>query len=462
MIALALGISWFGAAALTLADGRRKDVGWAAVAVLVADFLATAALGLDVIRNGTLLTVAGDWPAGVGIVLRADPLGILFAGLSQLVLIAALSFEVLNGVRTRTFPALVLFMGAGLTGLFLTGDVFNFYVFFEIAMISAYILTGYGEERRQLRAAAIFAVVNLLGSVLFLIAIAALYHVTGRLDMIGVAERIPIVAQNPALLTATILFVAFSIKLGLFPFHYWLPAVYAGTRPAVAAILSGALANIGSYGLLRFGAGILPRELEEGAPALFLLGAASILYGALQAIGRRSPSEVLAYSSIGQVGYVLLALSFGAEAALAAVILFAVVNSLNKTLLFLAADLRGPIVAAAFAVGAFSVSGVPPAAGFFGKAALFQAAIDEASGTAVALLFVGSALSFVYMFQVFGRSFLAPEEAEVGRRRGLVGRRLTVAAVALVVLGLGLWPEPLLDLSARAAQSLPPTLEGAP
>jgi multicomponent Na+:H+ antiporter subunit D len=462
MLALTLAIPWFGATVLLLADGRRRAAGWAAVAVMVSTLVATGVVGAHVLDDGPLVTVAGGWPAGVGIVLRADALGVLFAALSQVALLTALIYEVTGGVRSRTFPALVLFMGLGLTGLCLTGDVFNFYVFFEISMIAAYVLTGYGEGTRQLRAAAIFAVVNLLGSVLFLIAIAALYHITGRLDMPGVTARVPIVQENPALLTATILFVAFGIKLGLFPFHFWLPAVYAGTRPAVAAMLSGALANIGTYGLIRFGAGILPRELSEGAPALLILGTASVLYGALQAIGRRDPSEVLAYSSIGQVGYVLLALSFGGQVGLAAAIVFSVVNSLNKTLLFLAVELRGRLVTAAVAVGAFSVCGVPPAAGFFGKAALLRAAIEEASAFAVALLFAGGALSFVYMFQVFGRSYLAPPEDESPRRHGLIGRRLTVGAMALSILLLGIWPQPLLEAGTRAAQALPSITGGAP
>lgn len=144
------------------------------------------------------------------------------------------------------------------------------------------------------------------------------------------AALIPLVL---ALLAAP---AAFCLKLGLFPFHFWLPAVYVGSHPPVAAILSGALANIGSYGLLRFGGGILPRELEFGSTAVLVLGTASILYGALQAISRRDTSEVMAYSAIGQVGYVLLALGIGG-AGYAAAVLYSVVNSLNKGVVFLAA-----------------------------------------------------------------------------------------------------------------------------
>ena len=457
MIVLPLGIVWFAAVALSLLDGRRRWVGWFAVAALAARLGATCWLGTEVLRDGPVETVAGNWPSGVGITLRADALGLLFALVSLGVLLAALVYEVLGGVRTRAFPALVLFEATGLTGLFLTGDVFNFYVFFEIAMIAAYVLTGYGERSRQLRAAMIFAVVNLLGSVLFLIAIAALYHVTGSLDMRVVAARMAITEANPAVITAAVLFVAFSVKLGLFPFHFWLPAVYTGVRPAVSAILSGALANVGGYGLLRFGAGILPRELDLGAAALLVLGTASIVYGGLQAISRHDPDEVLAYSAIGQVGYVLIALGVGGPVGYAAAILYTVINALNKTLLFLSAGLRGWLVGAAFVVGAFSVAGVPPAAGFFGKAALFRTGL-AAHGTAapvllVSLVFIGGALSFVYMFQLYQRRFWATGDETTAVSP--VPRRVLGAALAVIVIGVGVWPEPLLALSERAAAVLP-------
>ena len=455
-----LGILWIAAVAITLLDGRRRWVGAVALAALVAALVALIWLTSDVLRTGPVRIIAGNWPVGVGITLRADALGVLFAVLSLGVLLIALTYEVLGGVRTRTFPALVLFLATGLTGVFLTGDAFNFYVFFEIAMISAYVLTGYGERSRQLRAAMIFAVVNLLGSVIFLIAVAALYHVTGTLDMSGIASRIRIVEANPAIITATLLFVAFGVKLGLFPFHFWLPAVYTGTRPAVAAILSGALANIGAYGLLRFGADILPREVALGAPVLLLLGVMSVIYGALQAVSRHNADEVLAYSSIGQVGYVLIALAIGGPVGYAAVVLYTVINALNKTLLFLAAGLRGWLVGAAFIVGALSVVGVPPAAGFFGKAALFRAGMTaEQPGTMVAVVgfvFLGGALSFVYMFQIYQRRYWAPT-ADSGPP-SLPSRRLLVLGVAAVIVALGVLPEPLLALSQRAADVLPQRL----
>ena len=456
LVILPVFIPWVLAAVLALLDGRRPWVGWLSVAGIGAAFASVVALTLRVMRDGPVEMVAGGWPEGVGILLRADALGVTFAALSLGVILASLLYEVVSGVRSRTFPALVSFLAAGLSGLFLTGDIFNFYVFFEISMTAAYTLTSYRERDYQVRAAFIFAIINLLGSVVFLISVAALYHVTGSLDMQTVAARIENVAPNSIITIAAAVFVAFCLKLGLFPFHFWLPAVYIGSHAPVAAILSGALANIGSYGLLRFGAGILPKELALGTTVVLILGTASIIYGALQAISRRATTEVLAYSAIGQAGYIIIALAIGGTVGYSAAVIYAVVNSLNKALLFLAAGTRGPLVGAAFAIGAFSVVGVPPAAGFLGKLALFKASL--AAGTLplnvalVTLVFLGGALSFLYAFQVYGRVFLTP--AEKGEKSSPLAERVLVLVLGGLVLAVGVWPEPLLALAGEAAAVL--------
>ena len=465
LVVLPAGLAWVSAAALAPLDGRRPVWAWIAAASLAAALVASVLLLLRVLDGGPVESVAGGWPEGVGITLRADVLGASFAAVSLAVILVSFVHELLMGIRSRTFPALMLFLAAGLSGLFLTGDVFNFYVFFEISMTAAYILTGYREQDFQVRAAFIFAVINLLGSVLFLIGIAALYHVTGSLDMAVVAERIGRVTPSSVIPIATLIFVAFSLKLGLFPFHFWLPAVYVGSHAPVAAILSGALANIGSYGLLRFGAGILPEELGFGAVVVLVLGVASIVYGALQAVSRHATNEVMAYSAIGQVGYILVALAIGGPVGYAAAFVYAIVNSLNKALVFLASGLRGPLAGAAFAVGAFSIAGVPPAAGFVGKVALFKSGIEGpgagsgplggvAGGAAiVALIFVGSALSFVYSFQVYQRAFLARKNWQERRPSPRAARVLSVL-IAVFVLAVGVWPEPLLVLGEESASLL--------
>ncbi|MBA2375949.1 MAG: complex I subunit 5 family protein [Rubrobacteraceae bacterium] len=467
LVMLPVGVPWLLAVALALLDGRKWWVGAFAVAGLSVSFVSLFALAFEVVGGETVTVVLGGWPEGVGISLRADALGVVFALVSVFVILAAMLYEVFLGVRWSAFPALVLLVAAGLSGLFLTGDAFNFYVFFEISMTASFILTGYREEDYQVRGAFIFAVVNLLGSVIFLIGVASLYTITGSLDMEVIAERTDALETGPVLVVATIIFAAFFLKLGLFPFHFWLPAVYVGSHASVAAILSGALANIGSYGLLRFGADILPRELGIGAVVVMAFGAASIVYGALQAVSRRDASEVMAYSAIGQVGYILVALAIGGPVGYAAAVLYSVVNSLNKGVVFLAAGLRGPLVGAAFAVGAFSIAGVPPAAGFLGKLAVFKAAIEGEGGlvgaTLVVLVFVGGAFSFLYSFQIYQRRYLRPggsshdPEADadlVKATPGSAPARVLVFALALAILAIGVYPEPLVGACRAAAEAI--------
>ena len=451
MLLLPLLIAWTMAVILAMLDGRRRWVGGLAIGAMAVVFIATCRLMLDVLQHGSREIVAGGWPPGLGITLRADELGIVFALVSNGVLLIALIYEVLEGVHERAMPALVLFLSTGLTGLFLTGDAFNFYVFFEISMTTSFVLATYGQRQRELRAALIFTVVNLLGSVFFLSAIASLYHLTGTLDMRALTAAAGTLEQNSIALTAAFLFVAFGVKLGLFPFHFWLPPVYRDTWPAVAAILSGAVANIGSYALLRFGAEILSRELRLSAGVLVVLGAISILYGALQAISVRTANEALAYSAIGQAGYILVALGIGGPVGIGAAVLYALINPLNKTLLFLTTGLRGWLVGAAFAIGAFSVAGIPPSLGFFGKAALFQVGIADNSVALVVLFFLGGALSLIYMFQIYQRVHWTTEKEG---QPSSVQSRVLVMGVAVLILALGLWPEPLLLASQRATDML--------
>ena len=448
-LSLSLVVPWAAGLLLTLLDGRRRVIGWVAVAALAVNLGALVALAAAVLPDDPVVVTTGDWPVGIGITLRADALGVLFALLSSLSLLAATVVEVLDGVRERTFPGLVVLLAAGLTGVFLTGDLFNFYVFFELAMTAGYVLATYGGGRRELGAALVFTTVNLLGTFIFLLSVSGVYHVTGTLEMSGIAARMDDVDPNAAVLIAVGFFVAFSVKLGLFPFHFWLPTVYTGARPAVAAILSGGLANIGAYGLLRFGGELLPDELDLAAGALIVIGGASIVYGGILAISRRSASEMLAYSAIGQVGYVLVAIGVGGPVGFAAAILYTVVNALNKTLLFLTAQMRGAIVGAAFAIGALSVAGVPPAAGFVGKLELFRATADDPE--LIALLVLGSALSFVYAFQTYQYDFWRGERTG---KRSTLPQQGVVAALALLVLAAGVWPEPLLALSHAAADLL--------
>jgi len=451
-LSVALLIPWVVGVALLVMDGRRRSIRWIAVGALGATLVALGAVAADVLRAGPIVVTTGNWPLGVGITLRADALGVTFALLSVAMLTAAVTHEAFDHIAEREFPGLVLLLAAGLIGTFLTGDIFNFYVFFELALAASYVLAIYGRTPRVLGAGLVFTAVNLLGTFVFLLSVASIYRVTGTLDMSRIADRMAVADPNAAILIAVGFFVAFSVKLGLFPFHFWLPTVYAAARPAVAAILSGSLANIGAYGLLRFGAGLLPRELELAGGALIVIGVASIVYGGVLAVSRRTGTEMLAYSAIGQVGYVLVAIGVGGPVAFAAAILYTVVNAANKTMLFLTTQQRGALVGGLFAVGALSIAGVPPAVGFIGKLEVFRAVMGQ---PALLLIVVfGSLLSFVYAFQIYQFEHWRPEPAMARSGEGWWRARIVPISLGGLILALGVWPEPLLALSAAAAGAL--------
>ena len=408
---LALLIPWVVGVSLLFADGRRRPVRIVAVAALAATLLSVLALTVQVLADGPLVVTTGNWPAGIGITLRADAMGVTFALLSVAMLTAAVAHQLSEPAAEREFPGIVVLLALGLNGTFLTGDVFNFYVFFELALAASYVLAIHGRSSRVLGAGLVFTAVNLLGTFVFLLSVAGLYRVTGTLDMSRIAERMVGADPNAAILIAVGFFVAFGVKLGLFPFHFWLPTVYTSARPAVAAILGGSLANIGAYGLLRFGAGLLPRELELGAGVLMLIGAASIVYGGILAVSRRTGGEMLAYSAIGQVGYVLIAIAVGGTAGVAAAILYTIVNATNKTMLFLTTERRGVIVGGLFALGALSIAGVPPAAGFVGKLEVFRAVIDSAVRSAQSV----GGRGWPRSRKRFSLTYSTPESARYGR-----------------------------------------------
>ncbi len=448
-LSLALLVPWACGVLLIVFDGRRRWVGAVGVAALAVTGASLLAVALGTPLGQVVTFTTGDWPQGVGITFRADPLGLFFAGLSTLTLTAAALHELLEGVREREFPGVVLLLAAGLNGTFLTADLFNFYVFFELALAASYVLAVYGRTPRALGAGLVFTAVNVVGTFVFLLSVASVYRVTGSLDMATIGARMAGADPNAAILIAVGFFVAFGVKLGLFPFHFWLPTVYTGSRPTVAAILSGSVANIGAYGLLRFGAELLPRELELAAGALILVGGASILYGGVLAVSRRTASEMLAYSAIGQVGYVLVAIGIGGPVGFGAAILYTAINALNKTMLFLTTRIRGRMVGAVFVIGALSIAGVPPAAGFIGKLELFRSVLHEPA--LVGLLLVGALLSLVYAFQIYQYDHWRAAQPDGSSPWQ---QRVVPVALGVVVLAMGVWPEPLLALSHAAAAVL--------
>lgn len=437
-------VSWGGGVALLAADGQRRWVGCLA-AVTLAGVLGADLYALAEVSGGAPLElVTGGWPAGVGIRLRADSMSLFFAVISSGVLLAVMLHELSCEIRSRLFPALLLLLAAGLHGAFFTRDLFNLYVFFELAIIASFVLAASGYGRAEIRGTFVYVAVNLLGTVVFLSGVVASYHAFGTLDMDQIAARAPQSPGAATLLSGSLLFAAMSLKLGMFPFHYWLPVLYSHAQPPVAAAMTGALTNLGLYSLIRLGFSVFPAGRREAAEILLLLGAASILYGAILAAARRSRARIAAYAAVVHAGYIVLALGLGGEAGVAAALLTGLAGSMDKTALFLSLEAGGPVRRAAVLVASGSVAGLPVTAGFVAKLLLFRAALERAGGWGwvAALALVGSAV--LLLAGSFRFWILTARRAAPGRERPT---SLFVASLAAALLLFGLIPGPVVSFA---------------
>ena len=446
-----------------------------------------------------LVYQVSDWAAPFGISLVADPLSVLMLGLTAVVSLAALvySLSFLEVERARlSYHPLYHFMIVGVTGSFLTGDLFNLFVWFEVMLMSSYVLVVFYSGPEQTRAALLYSLLNLLGSAVMLVAIGGLYAVTGTLNMADMARRLADPAAfgiepAPVLGLSAVLLSVFALKAGVVPFQFWVPAAYEAAPAPVTAVLAGVVKKVGIYAIVRlyfmvFAAASLPVSLPGiggesllafFGPVLFVTATASIFLGGIGAIGQERMAGMLAYSSIGQIGFVVLPLAVAATApefrvlGITAALVYAVNHGLAKALLFLVsgvvqqgtgtdrfADLGGlagrePVLAGSFFVGGLALVGIPPLTGFFGKLLVFDVAGRAGSTLGLAVALVGAVFTIAYVTRAWNRGFwgeAAPAVAVSTRQPALV----TVAAVlaALVVL-LGVGFEPLYAAAENAAEA---------
>jgi multicomponent Na+:H+ antiporter subunit D len=407
----------------------------------------------------TAVYAVSNWQAPFGIALVADPLSAFMLGLAAVVSLCAIVYSVLYvddfGQRLSYHP-LYHFMMVGVTGSFLTGDVFNLFVWFEVMLMSSYILVLFYSGPEHTRAALNYVVLNLLGSAVMLLAIGGLYATTGTLNMADIARRIADpgaygVNVLPILGLAAVLFSVFALKAGIVPFQFWVPAAYRAAPSPVTAMLAGVVKKVGVYAIVRlyftvFAAASLPVSLPFVAgdsmlaffgPVLFLMAAASIVLGGVGAVGGDDLDGVLAYSSISQVGFIVLPLAVAATSdsaairavGVAAALIYSFNHAVAKSLLFLASGTlqdavgtarldrlgglarRAPVLSAGFLLGALTLIGVPPLSGFFGKFLVFETAARAyaqaaaGAGLAVGLALLGAVLTIAYYTRAWNAVF---------------------------------------------------------
>jgi multicomponent K+:H+ antiporter subunit D len=349
--------------------------------------------------SGPTVYRLGDWPAPFGIVLVLDRLSAMMVGLTSFLALFIQLYVIGTGwdARGKHFHALFLFQLMGLNGAFLTGDAFNLFVFFEVLLIASYGLMIHGAGQERLRAGVQYVAFNLVGSTLFLFALATIYSVTGTLNMADLAVKVATLPEGEHALIrvcGVLMLLVFAIKAALVPLQFWLPGTYANAPGPVAALFA-VMTKVGAYAILRVFTLIFPPGVAATGPLfadiLMPAAIATLVLGAVGVLGATSLARLAAFAAIASMGTILLALAAFTPAATAAALYYLLHSTLAGALLFLVSDLvldrrgtgtlRGTahpvaqsgLIASLFFVAAIGMAGMPPLSGFLGKLMVLDA-----------------------------------------------------------------------------------------
>jgi multicomponent Na+:H+ antiporter subunit D len=462
------------AVALLLRKRQRLQAGWSLMTML-GSLAASVWLLARVWSSGQpVLFQSGGWPAPFGISLVGDLLSATMIVMSQTVLSLGIVYALGSRDQVVRYPAfypIFLTLAAGLTGALLTGDLFNLFVFAELLVFSGTILTAISDDRLGTEAAFKYFYMSLLASAFLLLAIGSLYVSYGTLNMADLAQRIAANPDAPLLPIAIALLIAtFMVKSAVTPFHFWQPDFHTASPTSVSAMLSSVVVKLGVYGFLRMTTLLFVEQAASVQGLLVVLGLAGIVYGGLGAIGTHNAKRMLAYSTLAQVGFILVAIGWGSRLALAAALIFAVNHSLIKAALLMLAGAvasRAPVKTAAFDivtglgkhmplagllffVGGLALVGIPPTNGFISKMMLFGSGIEAGQFATLAAVGLVSLLTLIYVVRAFQRIWWQPP-AEGAKAKPGGDRLLAPALLIAAVLLLGLWPEPLVRLAEATA-----------
>ncbi len=434
------------AAPLCIILRRRRLVLPFAIGVCWVTFAASVALLGDVLAGGAISYELGGWAAPWGIEYRVDALSafvLLFvSGIGALVLTYAprsLADEIPPS-RQYLFCTLYLLCLAGLLGIAITGDLFNVFVFLEISALSSYGLIALGGRRQALPAAFQYLVMGTIGATFILIGIGLMYQMTGTLNMVDMAARLPAVeGMRTALVAFGFLTVGIALKMALFPLHVWLPNAYAYAPSVVSAFIAATATKVSVYILLRFMFSVFGLEFSfdylELGRLLMPLALAGIFVASTVAIFQRNMKRMLAYSSVAQIGYMVLGIGFATATGLTGGIVHLFNHALIKGGLFMAMgcvmlrlhsvdldEMAGigramPWTMAAWALGGLGLIGVPATAGFVSKWYLIQAALEDHAVPVAVLVLLSSLLALVYVWRVVETAFFREPSARAREAR---------------------------------------------
>jgi multicomponent Na+:H+ antiporter subunit D len=460
---------------------------WVAIASLALLVVVSAALLVRVAENGPVAMTMGRWLPPFGISFVADLLGaslVLIAAIVALAVAIYAARDVDLLLRRYGFYPLLLLMMTGVCGAFLTGDIFNLYVWFEVLLIASFGLIVIGNSKAQLDGAVRYALLNIVATTLFLIATGFLYGALGTLNMADIALKVRALDEEVPIRTITALYIlAFGMKAAAFPVNFWLPASYHTPASAVSAVFAGLLTKVGVYALLRLLVMLMPAQRDLYSEVLVAVAIATMLTGVLGALAQSDIRRMLNFLVISGIGLILAGLAIGTAEGVAGAIFYAIHSMVVITALYLAAGVAGrlaasfelrelgglylasPFFAALFLVLVFAVAGLPPFSGFWPKVVLTQAALVEGRWWLAAAILLTGFLTTIAGGRAFIQSFwrggpAATPDGGIAAVPGRLGRPertaflLPLAGLTALAVAIGVWPQPLLAVADAAALGL--------
>jgi multicomponent Na+:H+ antiporter subunit D len=457
------------------ASRRRRGINLLSLAVHVAVCLL---LGFETFSEGPQALSVGLWKAPLGIALCVDKMSALFLVAASVTTFLSVAFGYAETPATRSHPLrgpLIQFLLAGVSLAFITGDLFNLFVSFEVLLISSYALMTLEAENAAIRHAFPYLAINLFGSTLFVSATGLVYSLFGTLNFADLGVRSAAMAGDPRVAAIALLLVlVFGLKAGMFPLFYWLPDSYPMMPPALVALYSGLLTKVGIYALFRLLVTALPHSLDGVHQLLLWAAAPTMVLGVLGALSKNTVRSILSFHIVSQIGYMLLAIGLFSADATAACLLFAFHQVFAKASLFLiggtAKTLNGsdrldrmgnlwvhaPWLGALFLLQAFSLAGLPPLSGLWPKVMLLKASLDIGAWWLAAAILVSAFLVTLTLARTFLLAYWRP--APGGESEAVAATdwhsTLPIGLLAALTVFFGIYPEPLLAISQAAADGL--------
>ncbi len=429
--------------------------------------------------RGILVFCAGGWDAPFGVTFVLDRLACIMVLTSSILSFTGtlFSLETIDSEKeTHGFYALWQFLIMGINGTFVTGDMFNLFVFFEIMLIASYTILVIGSSRAQLRETFKYLAINVVSAVIFLIALGCLYAVAGTLNMADLAQKLRMLPDENGMiaLIALLLFVAFGVKGAIFPFYVWLPQVHTVAAASVSSIFSGLLIKVGVYALLRVFTLIFVGDVAFTHTFIAVVAVCTMVLGVFGAVSQMNYKRILAYHSISQVGYMIAGLGLFTPASIAGAIYFIVHHAIVKSCLFLTAGVaekitgtkelqkmgglmaQAPLLSWLFFIAALSLAGVPPLSGFFGKLTLIKAAAAIPSYFMIAFAMAVGVLTLFSMIKIFLYAYWHQAPQVYVPEEGFRCFYALIPCIILVLLTvlMGIFAQPILSLCDDAAAQL--------